>query len=209
MNNQKGFGLIEITVAMGILSIIMLGTMQAIQNSIIVSQTADAKANVTSLVASMAGMAANDITCTRAVTKISQQYSDEFKFDTVKTGVVLSGSSLTIEKLSYVGAELVYTSDTHFKTYYGNLTLSASSNKQIMGSKMFAPRTIASMYVTVDPSNTIVSCSPSLTEPPAKVVTPVPVVKKDDDNEEFRHCCSDIGGEFSEGKCTFHSERHD
>jgi prepilin-type N-terminal cleavage/methylation domain-containing protein len=81
--NNKGFTLIEMMVTTAILSIITLGTMQLLNNMLLASQTADIKANLNSLTTSMAGVAANQITCTQAVTTTPQTFGQAFQFNSI------------------------------------------------------------------------------------------------------------------------------
>ena len=197
MRNQKGFGLIEVLIAVGILSFVMLGTATAINNAMLVSQTADQKANLTSIVSSTMGTAFNQTTCTLAVTDISQKINETFHFGTLQVGANLAGYNLTVKSVSYANPVLIATGFDGTKVYYGTITLSATSNRLIYGGQDFAPRTIAAVYMSADPLGTITECGPVLPTLPT-APTPPPV-----DNTAFNKACASIGGTVSGTACTF------
>lgn len=208
MKNTNGFSLTEVMISMLIMSIVMLGTAQMINHVMLVSQTADAKANLMTLVTSAAGVAANQATCTAAVTQTPQTLSDKFRFDTLQTDTTLASYGLSVVSLTYDNAQLIQTGADGSKVYHGTILLSVASIKDVYGSKLFAPRTIASVYLTMDPAGVVVSCGsvmPTLpAAPPANDVPALPQPLADD--VAVRYGCTTIGGEMSDGVCTIHSD---
>lgn len=191
MRNQKGFGLIEVMITLGILSFVMLGTLAALQNALMVSQTADQKANLTSVVSSNAGMAFNQVTCTLAVTKVAQTYGQPFHFDTLQDGANLAGYSLTVKSVFYANPTLIATAFDGTKVYYGTITLVATSNRSILGGQTFAPRVVAAVYIATNPEGVITQCGPqlpALPQPPAPQAQQAPEIKTFDFDADPQVC---------------------
>lgn len=160
--NEKGFTLIEAMIAMGIMSVIMMGLMQLTVQMMITSQTADTKAALTSIVQSTMGQAFNQATCTAAVTKTPQNYGTSIQFDTLKDGAALATYGLMVKTLTYESPTLAATGYDGTKVYYGTLTLSATASRDVLGGKAFAPRPILAFYLTVNPAGVVTGCSPSM-----------------------------------------------
>lgn len=172
MRNQKGFGLLELMISVGILSIVMMGLMQVTVNALLAQQTADVKAALTTLVLTETNVAFNQATCTTAITKTPQTFGQAFEFDLLKTNAVLTNYGLQVTNVTYTNPTLVQTGYDGTKVYYGTLMLSTTSTKTVIGPKQFAPRVIASVYVTVNPSGTITQCGPTLVTLPTTAPTP-------------------------------------
>lgn len=207
--NQKGFSLIGILVGMAILSIVMVGTAAALNQALLTSQTADAKVSVTSVVSGTAGKAFNEATCTAAVTKVAQGFGNNIQFDDLKPGAVIPAYGLTVQSVQYNDAVLAATGYDGTKVYYGNLTLTLTSNKKILGSQTFAPRAAAAIYLKVSPTGQIVGCGPELPELPV-APAPTPRDTQADDSPDFIRGCNQIHGIYSRGACTIdHSHDHD
>ncbi len=200
--NQKGMGLIEVMVSVVILSIVALGIAQAMNNALLVQQTADVKQNLTSLVTSTTGIASNQITCTQAVTATPQAFGSPLQFNSLSDGTVLNSYNLTINTLSYNNPTLVGTGSDGTKAYYGVITLSASSNIPVYGSKSFAPRIILYVYLTVDSTGLITGCGPVM---PNLLSTPVVNPPGNTNDPAVNHTCAEMGGTMSNGTCTIHS----
>lgn len=166
--NDKGFSLISTMIALGIMSIVMLGLMQIVNHALLISITADQKNNLTSIVGSTTGTALNEISCTLAVTQVSQTMNDPFHFGAMHDGADLTAYGLTVKSIVYANSVLVAAGYEGTKVYYGTITLTATSQRKILGGSTFAPRVIASVYLTTNPSGTIIACSPVMTPPPVK-----------------------------------------
>lgn len=167
--NQKGFGLVEVMITLGISSVIALGLATIMNNAILVNQTADTKANLTSIVSSEAGIAFNATTCTTAVTLTPQTYGGAFQFDVLKAGANLTAYNLTVQSITYANPTLIATAYNGTAIYYGTITLVAASNRPIYGGQTFAPRVISAVYLTVNPGGIITGCGiamPPLPQPP-------------------------------------------
>lgn len=205
MKNQKGFGLVELMVTMGILSFVMLALMQATMNAMLVSATADTKNALSSLVASTAGQVFDQTTCTLAVIKVSQNYGQPFQFDGLKDGTVLPQYFLTVQSLTFANPALIATGYDGTKVYRGTMTMTAKANRQVYGGQTFAPRTIAAFYVTADPAGKIIGCGPILPTLPTAPTPPAPPANNEP-TDDFKRGCSAAGGEMSNGTCTFHSQ---
>lgn len=170
MSNNKGFTMIQAMVTVAIMSIIALGLAQMLNNVLLASQTADQKLNVNSLVASTAGVASNTVTCTQAITIVSQVYNpDTIEFNGLKANIPVPTHRLTVSSLSYLNPTLVQTGFDGTTVYHGDLSITLTSNIPVYGPQTFAPRPVMSIYITVSPSNTITGCGtimPALPEPP-------------------------------------------
>ena len=180
MKNQRGFGLIEVMITLGIMSVVMLGLCTAINNAILVSQTADTKQNLTSLVGSTAGQALNQVTCTAAVTATPQTYGQPFQFGLLHTGYNAAQYNVTVQDLSYSNPTLIATAYDGTAIYYGTITLTAKANRLVYGGQVFAPRVVAAVYLMTSPAGIITSCGavmPNLPQPPTPPPPPVPLVK--------------------------------
>lgn len=200
MKNQKGFGLIGVMVVVGVMSVIALGLAQFTLQAMLVSQTAEAKANLTSLVQSMSGEAFNQTTCTAAVTQNLQNYGPTLQFDILKNGAILPIYNLAVQNVTYTNPQLIATGYDGTTVYYGLITLTATSTRQILGSQTFAPRPIAQVYLTVSPAGVITQCGPSLpTLPTAPVQVPTPPTV----DPEISQACTEIGGNMVGNVCSF------
>jgi prepilin-type N-terminal cleavage/methylation domain-containing protein len=191
MRNQRGFGLIEVMITIGIMSVIMLGLMTATEHAMLVSQTADTKQNLTSLVSSAAGQAFNQVTCTAAVTQTTQTYGQPFQFGDLHSGYNAANYNLTVQDLSYSNAQLVATAYDGTKVYYGTITLTATANRRVLGGQTFAPRIIAAVYLTANPAGTITNCGavmPPLPQQPTPPPPTDPVVKTFDFDADPKVC---------------------
>jgi prepilin-type N-terminal cleavage/methylation domain-containing protein len=178
--NQKGFGLIEVMMTLGISSVIALGLATMLNNAMLVSQTADTKASLTSIVASEAGIAFTAATCTTAITLTPQAFGGEIQFDTLKAGASLTAYNLTVKSVTYANPSLVATAFDGTKVYYGTITLVAKSNRAIYGGQTFAPRVISATYLTVNPTGQITQCGsamPPLPQPIAPVAQQPSAIK--------------------------------
>lgn len=204
MKNNKGFGLIEVMVTLSILSIVMLGMMQTMANALLVAQTADTKSNLAYLVTSTASAASSEVLCSAAVTAVSQQYGQDLQFNALKTGANLSNLGLNIISFKLDSPVLVGKTTGDVTVYHGSLVVTAKATKQVYGSQLFAPRSIASIYLRVTSNGQIIGCGP--VEPVLVVDTPPPST---DDDEEFKRACSATGGTCSHGTCTYNSHRGD
>jgi competence protein ComGC len=202
--NQGGFGLVELVIVMGLMSVIMMGMIQLTEQTMRVSNTADARASLTSIVTSAAGQAFNQATCTAAVTKSIQSYGPSIQFDSLKAGAVLQDYFLQVKAVSYANSTLVQTAPDGTKVYYGTLTVSASATRKTVGSPLFAPRAVASIYLTVDQANKITGCGPSA---PVFAAPPPPAPKNDDDGS--KKMCENLGGAFDNNVCRFSSKGKD
>lgn len=174
LRSNKGFGLVEVMISLAILSVVVAGTMQAMQNAMLVSTTADQKANLNSLIQSEMGIAFDQITCTQAITRVQNRItSGPLIFDVLTPGTNLPEYSLTVITTNFNNPTLVATAYDGSKTYRGTLTVTMKSNKVIYGPQVFAPRTIASFYVLTAPSGIVISCGgimPALPQPPQPVI---------------------------------------
>jgi hypothetical protein len=83
----------------------------------------------------------------------------------------------------------------------GTLMLSATSNRQINGGQQFAPRVIAAVYLTVDPSGTIIGCGPVMPTLPSPSPSPSPTPAPTPSPSIIAACVS-AGGSYSNGVCS-------
>jgi hypothetical protein len=116
----------------------------------------------------------------------------------------LNNYKLTVAKLSYVNPTLVGVGSDGTSAYYGAITVSAASNVPVLGSTLFAPRTVLYVYLTVDSSGTVTGCGPVAPVLPS-APPPPPAASITDFNNEVDKGCSAIGGVNSNGVCTIHS----
>lgn len=188
MKNERGFGLIEVMITLGIMSVVMLGLMQTIEHAMLVSQTADQKNNLTSIVGSTTGTALNNVTCTLAVTQTAQTMSDPFHFGTLQDGANIAGYNLTVKSIFYANSALVATAYEGTKVYYGTITLVATSQRAILGGSTFAPRVIASVYLTTNPAGTIIACGPVLPALPTQPAPQASAIKTFDFDADPKVC---------------------
>lgn len=182
-NPEAGFGLVEVMITLGIMSVIMLGLMQVIVQAQLVSATADQKNNVTSIAGSTTGVALNNFTCTQAITKVANQYGSPLQFGDLVAGYSVPNYNLTVTGVTYDAPTLVATGYEGSKVYYGNLSLALKSNRVVLGGPGYAPRPIAMIYTLVDPSGKIIQCGsaqPNLPVQPAPPPPTDPVVKNFD-----------------------------
>ncbi len=189
---ERGFGLIEVMITIGILSVVALGLTTILNHAMLVSQTMDQKVNVTNLVTSMSSIASNAVTCTQAVTQTPQQYGSNLIFNGLAPTTSLPDYRLTVVKIAFNNAILVSPG-----VYHGDLVLSVSSNIPVYGGQTFAPRVIQSVYLTIDTSNTIIGCNPVM-----PVVTPPISPPSTLPNQlDFIAACTAIGGIVSGNMC--------
>lgn len=206
--SNKGFSLISVMITVAIMSIIALGMMQLIENTVTAANTGEAKNNVNSLIATELGVASNPVTCTQAITQVDQGINSLSSFDIVSNGGILSQFNLTVKNVSFSNPVLTQTGSDGTTVYSGYLTMDLVANKQVYGGKTFSTRTIAGIYVTVSPAGIITGCgtvSPTLPQIPPPVQPPVsnPIPTAGGTKG-----CSDIGGVYSNGVCTFNSNKH-
>lgn len=206
--NNKGFSLIEVMLAMGVMSVVALGTVQMLEHTILISNTAEAKSNVTAVVASAAGVANNVVSCTAALTKVSQTLTDTIQFDTLKAGAVLPDYRLTVKSVKLVNTVLSDTGYDGTKVYKADIQATFASNRPVYGGQTFAPRTVSSVYITVAPLGVIVACGSVLPELVKTLPIEVPKVS-DEDVYQAKRGCNAIGGEYSNGNCSLHSRDND
>lgn len=197
---QSGFGMIETMITIGVMSVVVLGLMQTINNAMLVSQTADTKAALTSLVSSETGVALNQATCTAAITQTSQVYGPAVQFDVLKPGTTLSQYNLAVQNVTYGNATLIDTGSDGSKSYYGTLSLVAASTRPIYGGRTFSPRVIASVYLTVSPTSLIESCGPIAPVLQHDTPPPEPELPQAPDKNVTNACIS-IGGNLIHGSC--------
>lgn len=198
--NQSGFGMIETMITIGVMSVVVLGLMQTINNAMLVSQTADTKAALTSLVSSETGVALNQATCTAAITQTSQVYGPAVQFDVLKPGTTLPQYNLAVQNVTYGNATLIDTGSDGSKSYYGTLSLVAASTRPIYGGRTFSPRVIASVYLTVSPTGLIESCGPIAPVLQHDTPPPEPELPQAPDKNVTNACIS-IGGNLIHGSC--------
>ncbi len=209
IKNEKGFGLIELMVSVGLISLVMLGVMQTITQAVLVSETADQKAALTALVNSTAGQAVNTTTCTAAITATPQTYGQNLQFGSLSNGVNLVNYGLTVTSLTYSSPALIETGYDGTKVYYGTIMLTTKSNKTILGSQNFAPRLIAQVYLTVSPTNQITACGAVLPTLPTAPTNPTQNPSQQADNAPteaspgFQEGCKDLGGIRDGKSCVF------
>lgn len=175
MRNQKGFSLIEVMIAMGIMSVATMALMQLTVQNMLTNNLADVRSALNSLVVSQTGIASNAATCTKAITQTKQLYSSSFQFDILKNGVSLNQYFLTVNNVSFTNATLEGTGYEGTKIYFGTLSISTSSNKQVLGPKNLAPRPILGIYLTVNPEGIITGCGSAMPTLPTPPVPPTPV----------------------------------
>lgn len=174
VKNQRGFGLIELMVTLGIMSVIMMGLMQLTVHTMLVSATADQKNNVTSITGSTTGVALNGSTCTVAITTKPVQYGSPIVFGTLEAGYSIPNYNLTVTSITYDQPTLIATAYEGTKVYYGNLMLALKSNRQVLGGDSYAARPIAMVYLTVDPSGKIIACGAQMPTLPVQPTPPPP-----------------------------------
>lgn len=170
--NNKGFGLVEVMITLGIMSVVMLGLMQLTTHAMMVSQTADQKQNVTSISGSTTGIALNNFTCTAAITKEEVKFGGPVVFGELKAGYSIPSYNLTVTAITYDKPVLQATGYEGTKIYYGNLLLSLKSNRTVLGGEGYAPRPIAMIYVTVNPAGKIISCGAAMPTLPPEPTPP-------------------------------------
>lgn len=184
VRNSKGFSLIEVMVSVAILSVVLAGITQATVFSQMQTTTADVKNSVASVTGYVGQIALNERTCTAAITKVPQSFGNPIRFDLADGQIIAANSKLTlygveITKFSYENSNLVFTWADGTKVYFGTLTLTMNTKKQVIGLHDFAPRATASVYIKVGPDDKIVSCGATQPSPPLPPVIPPtnPLVK--------------------------------
>ena len=213
MNNQKGFSIIEVMIAASIMVIVALGVMQSIYTSVLGANAADIKNSLNALNGSLSQIATNQVSCTTAITKTQQTYGQMVRFD-LPDGTVIAANQtvqnypLTTGSFTFVNPILVETGSDQTKVYFGSLALSVSTTKKMLGPQVFVPRTIGSVYLTVNPAGMIVSCGSTLpvvqvavqpTPTPVPSATPAPAVY----DPSFDQACQAGGGVYNGVSCAY------
>ena len=209
MKNEKGFSLIEVMVSIAIMSVAMAGLMELQYVSMLQSTTADVKNSVTSVTGYVGQIALNQQACTAAITKISQNYGNDVRFDLPDGQVIGTNSNLTnygifVRSFTFLNPALSGTGADGSKAYFGTLALSLATKKQVIGPNTFAPRSVASVYLTVSPAGVITACGATMPALPQAPPPPAPPADSGP-SDDFKKGCSQIGGQMSGGTCTFHS----
>lgn len=202
MNNQRGFGLIEMMVSIAIMSVVLAGMMQVSYIQSVQQQTNDVKNAVSSVSGSIAMTALDQTSCTAAITKSIQSYATDIQFglpdsSTIAAGQAVAGYPVSVSSFQFTNAKLVATGYEGTKVYYGSLVMSLFTNRTVFGGRHFAPRTLASIYVTVNPAGKITQCGAILPTLPAEPPAPAK------NNDDFVKGCGQIGGTMVGSACTF------
>lgn len=202
MKNQKGFGIIEVLVVTAIMSVVLAGIAQMSQYSMLTSSTADLKNQATALTASVSQVALNDTSCTLAVTKTPQAYSQHIKFDMPNGDVVAPNIDITAygvytQSLTFTG-DLVATGGDGSHAYYGVLQLALGTHKQVIGPQSFSPKALGSIYLTVSPGGIVTHCGTVL---PVLPTTPIPIVPSVLTEAQIKAQCVAAGLDYNNGKC--------
>lgn len=194
MRNNKGFGIVGLMAMVVIMSIITMASVSMMQNMIKASNMTEAKSSLVILSQDISNIAANDVTCTAAVTQVSQPMVGEIQFSLPNGRVLKKNAStivypLNVESFVYSNAALIQTNTDGSKVYYGDLTVQVSPSKQVLGPSLFKPRSVKSIYLTINSVGNILSCgnvSPQVAQAsssvPAQASSSVPTQTKGHDN---------------------------
>lgn len=209
MLNQKGQSLIGVLVSMGIAGILMM--LIADLNLMMVrnNTTAQANSDILGYVNTIRSNMQNQDLVTRMLQGNTTQGPVIIK-DPMVAGSIMSQAGYKQQPNdAWQVSSVVFANVVSAGTGVFRLTLVLNINKDqgrtIGGSS--ARRVIGDVYCTVV-GTTITTCS--LTQPVAPPVPePTKSKDKDDDDPEFKKGCSAIGGEMSNGNCTFHSHKEE
>lgn len=203
---QSGFSLIGVLVGIALAS--MLAMLLADLNVVMVRNnlTAQANSDVLAYINSIRANLQSPDLATKMLEGNSLTGSVTVK-DPLVTGTILAKAGYQQQahdlwKVSNVTFENVVSTGT---PNVSRLTLVIHIDKSIGTSA--ARRVVGDVYCFV-PSGKVATCS--LTAPVAPPVIPPPVVStKAEDDKKNAQACSEIGGEMSDGKCTFSSTKND
>ena len=211
MKNNNGFGLIEAMIALGVMTVVALGTAQVMYNGLLANQTNDSKTSMVALDGSLSQIALNQTSCTMAITKTVQNFGTAVRFDLPDGTVVSQGASVTnynlnVNQFNFVNPALVAVGTDGSKVYFGTLQLGFTATQKVLGPSTFATRSIASIYLTVDVGNKITACGanmPTLVSapvPPPPAVNPTPAPTPS--SAQLQACLSS-GGNYNNGTCSY------
>ncbi len=218
MDNQKGFSLVGVMIATGIMSIVTLGMMTQMQVQLLQQATADTKASVTALGQSITGVAMNVTSCTAAITRTPQTYTGgvlNARFDLPDGRVIMAGqkqpdySSVTVGSFTYGGTKIAQLKDGT-KVYFGTITAGFEAGREIIGPKHFAPRSLGSIYITTEPGTDIVYCGASVPPEVAKAQAEkladdeaAEKARREQEEARIKSDCLLSGGSYSNGGCSY------
>jgi polyhydroxyalkanoate synthesis repressor PhaR len=225
IRKMNGFSLIEVMVALSILSIVMLGMMTQMEVQALQAVAADTKAAVTAFDQSLTSVASDATACTAAITKTVQSYAKDVRFDLADGRVVAAGSAqqdysgVIVRSFTYDNAAQVAQLKDGTKVYYGTLNLVMYSKRKMIGPNSFAVRSIASVYLTTAPNSQIVYCGAAAPPALAQAAQEAAADKAAQDaaekaKQEARNQsnCLLSGGSYSAGVCSYRqpaSDDHD
>lgn len=171
--DSKGFSLIEVIMALGLVGLLTLGLTDLIGFSVRSSNLAESHLQLSELQGRVITTLEKPDGCTQGFTQSPQtiDFSTasgsgqeiEFKTNTgevLKTGDVVNGSNLQIDRVYIANAKNLgpdpATGNTMVAT---DLIMAASTTKQVSGSKSFRPMKMGSVILALNASNTIISCA--------------------------------------------------
>lgn len=205
MRNNKGFSLIELMVVMSIGTIMALAMASQMVQSLMVSQTADIKSNVNSLVTTTQPTLYTEPSCTDAMK--GQKLDASLKLGLFDSGTKLVLYKLTIDKIYYENKKLIST-DKNGSVYGGTVMIQLVPMVPIYGSSL-APRPLATVFIATDKNNVITKCGPTMpivekekAKEENKEKDKKEKEKKEKDNE-LEKTCVNLGGNWNNGACKF------
>lgn len=168
--NNKGFSLLETVIALGLMSIASL-TLASFSTNLILAQNAnDAKASANSLAVTLLGSMSDNNTCSKGISYVTQNFdanqpTQSIGFSlpnrVIAPNTSLNDYKLNVLSLTYSNYKLVQTNPDNSQVYYGDVKLTTQSQRNVLGSKVYGPRLVASVYFVVL-NNVIVNCSTTM-----------------------------------------------
>ncbi len=196
--SEKGFSLIEILVALGILGAVMASMATLIFNQRVALESVQVRQDLLSLTSDLQNTLLDPVACETALGTLGVAFdsalaalpTDGLPFElllnggTIASGNKVPGYQVIADQFQIIRALPVGTLGTA-DVFKGDLILKVSSvNSSIGGLTAFRPRNLGSAYFTVE-TGRITSCSSK---------SPI-------DNDQIAETCDELGGSFELGIC--------
>ena len=190
LNKQSGMSLIQVMIALGLMSVIGLGVAELMVTSAKVQQRSDLKLSQLVLLNEMQNILTNKDTCSKMVKDANQTYNQteaqsangwdiEFEVsptETYKTGEKI-GNNLIIDRL-YLNETTFMGTTSGIDTHRGKVTMEFSSNNPNTLGGALKPKEIGSIFYEIDSADKLVGCA-KVPDTPANEI------------------CEDMGGEYN------------
>ena len=170
LSNSKGMSLIQVMIALGLMSVIGLGVAELMVTSAKISKRSDTKLSQLVLMNEMQSIISSPTTCSNMVTATTQTYDQsaaqgagwdiEFQVSptqTLKTGTKFN-NDLRIKRL-YLKEEGIDTSAPTQTTYQGRVFMEFDGNADSMIGGALREREVGFIYYTVNSSNELINCN--------------------------------------------------